>query len=643
VNADVQPLFAKILTKTPIMRLNSASLAVLATAFPLIVKGHDEPKATPYQLPGYDTSKTKSAPIPTSSIAHNHPSSETSPIELPVACGLYVPRAEVWQAYHQAGELEGFVRKNEQEFRENTTTQSFAIFLDDKYAPNASPSSLFCDAVGQCSIGGCLNLSPDFPTPEQQLAYLVFEQMAGIAHVMKVSARAIDRGGSYILHKIGWLVDNFSSPRRIEQALKTKVQARKIALAAGAAFGLLAGGAVGAPIPFLGQATPLGLNVGHVALDLIMNAYLGAVGIVNAMSSDVPDLDGNLRSWLMYTLNEVIHERAVNIDNDLRSLMLGEANHKNTTIFDILSSKDFLGPDPNLEPALTQIEERFLFAVSVNAAWRFDRPYLLDTNVDHGRCRFDDRGDPKYRVCLDEFPTKSFWLYNIGQGRENDFFLDDQAQVSGPSGLGHFESADQQTYNITREDVVRSSLWVHENGLSDAVEAIDVPEIGEAFKKEGVDLLDNDDVHWPNVANNSQNLGLVPGAFAVPVCRNPGGEAISSVNDDTGRNYPCMCGEFGWRHGWNQVEDQTPAFLVRSGFMFSEDWEDYCSDHNDCRGDNKIDLHVWLNDQRKDGDPKIPRKLKHPFKECKDPNSHYEKGHTGPEYGTPLHQPSLVI
>jgi hypothetical protein len=393
----------------------------------------------------------------------------------------------------------------------------------------------------------------------------------------------------------------------------------------------MASGGLGTPGDFL-KSNPFWLQTGNAAVGLIVNAYVGAVGIINAMAEEVPDLDGNLESWLTYTLNEIIHKRAVNIDDDLRNLMTGKANHKGMTVFDILTNEDFLGPDPNLQMALTQVEERFLFAVSVNAVWRFDRPYLLDTDVHFGTCRWDTRGDPRYRVCLDEFPMKSFWLYNIGQGREDDTFHDDQAQVSGPSGLHRFNSASEQTYNITQEDIVRSSLWVHKNGLSDAIEAINVPEIGKAFKKEGVDLLDNDAVHWPSDPKKSRLLGLVPGAFAVPVCRNPGGEAISSVNDDKSRNYPCMCGEFGWKHGWSYEKDQTPNFLVRSGFMFSEDWEDYCSDHNDCRGDNDRDLHAWLNGKREDGDPGIPRKLKHPFKKCTDPKSHDHKGHTGPEY-----------
>jgi hypothetical protein len=430
--------------------------------------------------------------------------------DFPRACGLFVPRAEVWQGYHRL--LVPFVQRNREEFMNNAATKSFAIFLRDKYAPNASPSSLFCDVIGQCSIGSCINLSNDFSTEERQLAYLVFEQIAGIDHIMQVSARATETAGLYTLGRVGWLVDNLSSARRIEQALKTKATARKIGMAGGSAFGLMASGSLGGP-------------------------------------EEISDLDGNLESWLTYTLDEIIHKRAVNIDDDLRNLMTGKVNHKGMTIFDILTNEDFLGPDPNLQMALTQVEERFFFAVSVNAVWRFDRPYLLDTDVHFGSCKWDTCGDPRYRVCLDEFPMKSFWLYNIGQGREDDTFHDDQAQVSGPSGLHRFNSASEQTYNITQEDIVRSSLWVHKNGLSDAIEAINVPEIGKAFKKEGVDLLDNDAVHWPSDPNRSRMLGLVPGAFAVPVCRNPGGEAISSVNDDKSRNYPCMCGEFGWKHG----------------------------------------------------------------------------------------------
>lgn len=86
-----------------------------------------------------------------------------------------------------------------------------------------------------------------------------------------------------------------------------------------------------------------------------------------------------------------------------------------------------------------------------------------------------------------------------------------------------------------------------------------------------------------------------------------------------------MCGEFGWKSGWSEAKDETPRFLDLTGFMFSDDW-DYCSGPQKCKGQNSINLHAALDAKSKDGDPKIPKKLKYPFKKCKSPKKHDHYG-----------------
>jgi hypothetical protein len=79
-----------------------------------------------------------------------------------------------------------------------------------------------------------------------------------------------------------------------------------------------------------------------------------------------------------------------------------------------------------------------------------------------------------------------------------------------------------------------------------------------------------------------------------------------------------MCGDFGWKHGpWSIQKDETKKFLIRTGLMFSKDWEHLCSGNNKCKGKDSIDWHSDFEALRKDGDPDILRKLKHPFKKCK--------------------------
>jgi hypothetical protein len=76
-------------------------------------------------------------------------------------------------------------------------------------------------------------------------------------------------------------------------------------------------------------------------------------------------------------------------------------------------------------------------------------------------------------------------------------------------------------------------------------------------------MLINAFEHENSTKGNIDHLGKVPGAFSVPICRNLGGESISIVHSRKSPNYPCMCGEFGWKKGWSLWRDETPDFLVR--------------------------------------------------------------------------------
>jgi len=286
-----------------------------------------------------------------------------------------------------------------------------------------------------------------------------------------------------------------------------------------------------------------------------------------------------------------------------------------------------------------------LFSVSVNAAWMFDRAYIIHADAPMG-CENDNGAHADYRVCLEEYPKSSFWVYALGQGKENDNFKDDQAQVSGATGFRQFNTPRSELYNLTMKDVVRSSLFADRHDLYNAITGLNIDAMTNAFKKEGVKFPSDgkkDGVFFPgDVVDDKQDpaviqkLGKVPGTFTIPVCRNPRGESRSSVWEDKSRNYPCMCGEFGWDDGrWNIKIDKTKRFFQLTGFMFSEDVEDFCSDHNDCEGENSIDWHKDFEAMRKPGDPKIPKKLKHPFKKCTKHNKvdHFGKPEKDQQWG----------
>lgn len=75
----------------------------------------------------------------------------------------------------------------------------------------------------------------------------------------------------------------------------------------------------------------------------------------------------------------------------------------------------------------------------------------------------------------------------------------------------------------------------------------------------------------------------------IPVCMSPGGEHISSILSDEGRNYPCQCGFNDPRHNmakgggeYEEYKDESAQFLAATGLMYSDDLESYCSVNMGC-------------------------------------------------------------
>jgi hypothetical protein len=538
-------------------------------------------------------------------------------------CGLKKPTAEEWVANHAA--IIDFVERNRKGFLESGS-DSFAIYLRDRYASNASPSSLNCDSVSECSITSCLNLDADNSIEERQVAYLVFEQLSGIAHIMRGTEKATASAGGYILNIASRLVSRYSSAQHLEDVAKSRRDEKKLIFAMVTGIILLAASAAG--IPTIGATGTLAAGI-SVTANIATAGYLASSGTINT----ILDADG-LADWTgmvedKFTLNMagVLRGKTTETNNDFRNLMQGKQNHNNQTIFDLLTHKDFASPYTDMMPFLQKKEERWYFASAVNSLWTFDRPYIVDSDAPTG-CENDIRGPPGHRVCLSEYPKRSFWLYALPRMEEYDYGMDDQAQISGPTGFHDFDKENDETHSITLKDVVRSSLFVHRNNLGDAAYNLDIPLIRAAFKSEVAKLTSKDTIKkGETYPEDIEDLGKVPGAFMIPICRNVGGEAISSVWSDVSRNYPCMCGEgFTWNRGWSPEKDDTPRFLELTGFMFSEDWEDYCSDHNRCKVQKDINWWTMFNAIRDRDDPQIPPKLNHPFNRCKKPRGHGSYG-----------------
>lgn len=108
---------------------------------------------------------------------------------------------------------------------------------------------------------------------------------------------------------------------------------------------------------------------------------------------------------------------------------------------------------------------------------------------------------------------------------------------------------------------------------------------------------------------------LLPGTFRIPILNNANGEAISSIYQNQGHNYPCMAGPSNWANPKAAelgAGDELATFLQGTGLYASYDWQIHCSAHqfNKCEPDKNrtLDFHEEVFKKNK--------KAKHPWKKC---------------------------
>lgn len=530
--------------------------------------------------------------------------SAPEPTSLQQGCGLQVPTAQSWAQNLPA--IRAWIEGHWDPFLSNPLYKNFPNYLRDQYAPSLTPSSVFCDTIGACSLFSCMNLKADLPTHDKQMAYFVFEQIAGLDHLYSSMRTGLGESAAYMTNRIPALVDRYSSVSRIQQHLEDERKKELLGLAIGSSVLLMAGGMAGmvATFPAIGAVT----TASSAAMGMVAATYVSIIGPINAARSVLPTTKASLKDQILAGLNEFSRSGLNNIARDMEKFMEGDRNERGLDLLDILKGEYFFRRDDPIQRAIRSNSDQLMWAGVVNALWAWERSYIIDANAPAG-CWNDNRGPQESRVCLSERPNRAYYVYALDKSQEYAPGSGDKhARIHGPTGYRNLRDRDADAYGFSMEDVVRSSLFVHENKLQNAIERFDYKKVASALAR-GKSL--------------GTNLGHIPGLFTLPVCRNPGGEAISSVWETKGRNYPCMCGEFGWNNNsWHFSKDETKQFLIYTGLMFSENWEHFCNKNGHCKGENGIDIHASLDRLRRPGDPQIPKDLKHPFKKCKQKTKH---------------------
>jgi len=220
------------------------------------------------------------------------------------------------------------------------------------------------------------------------------------------------------------------------------------------------------------------------------------------------------------------------------------------TFSSILGTGEWWGDSLALTAEFQAAAEREFYAQTLATLWGLSRVYMVLSNAPDG-CTNDDRGALEVRICLPEYPKKVLYIYSLGYEREKD--ISGEILVQAPPGIQVLDGI--KMGGLTKEDLARAALFTYQI------------QRGEKFEDPALyDRLMQLDYRTPSGRISPKQI---------PICFSPNGESISSINEQFGRNYPCMCGDFSW-DDWSKEKDESHAFLNKTGLYMSSDFSTYC-------------------------------------------------------------------
>lgn len=225
-----------------------------------------------------------------------------------------------------------------------------------------------------------------------------------------------------------------------------------------------------------------------------------------------------------------------------------------------------------------------------------------------------------------------FYAYSIPKGWEDD--VNNFAQVQVPPGLLSLmdPAANGSYYGVTLEAIVDSSMSYYDqykNARPAVIAPYDLNNLGE----QGLGTrLPSGHLRLTGLISKYSAVAVNPKVrisdstpLDIPVCQNPGGEIITSVDTDKGRNYPCQCGTNDVHHDnkphFEPSKDESGEFLLATGLSTSKDLEGYCRIQMDCSHD-----HAWYYRFSKSF-PNWNGLFDIPFTKCKRFRPHKVMGH----------------
>ncbi|KAH6875193.1 hypothetical protein BKA58DRAFT_454051 [Alternaria rosae] len=266
----------------------------------------------------------------------------------------------------------------------------------------------------------------------------------------------------------------------------------------------------------------------------------------------------------------------------MRILASGYKTRNGHDIIDLFAKDFFHGANVHFRSYVDFVIGMKSYATIISALWKTEGVYVVESWAKPGGdCDQDDRGPAENKICLEERPDRSYWVYAMTNYKDK--------KTRSPPGWEYLTS-EEGFHGLFASDVVRSGLWKDEVYWPHR-------------KKEERDRNSTDSASCPSVNNDKlqnvtapepvnldgeveylEDYGNAPDGFDVAVCRSWLGEAISSTGSTDNQNAPCQCDPMNptyaasWDAPTNWTMAATKHFVKDSGLYNFDNFGKKCHD-----------------------------------------------------------------
>ena len=330
----------------------------------------------------------------------------------------------------------------------------------------------------------------DLSKPDAKQAYFTLEAIANFNNVLNAIVNGISAGENLANSFTGQWVELFSFVQKLDHILAQRNLL--IDLLEGAISFLLAfAGIVGAiassavSFVFAGVRDSLGDPPQQFDVAADLGAFIG--NLTNASTTETASLGAQLFN--------------------------GKADDSGNYLWQYLANGSFADSNPLQSSQITAFLEKQYIAAGIEALWRSQRTYLIETPVMEGHsCADDRRGPAESKLCLNDLPDRVYYAYMIPPTPSSNIQYPQVTLPQGWKNLTLYPGLDLVT-------AMQSSVY--------------------AYHAAGFDYDQVKQTRWIEAIGNASKSGAqnpldmgygFEGVFTLPVCGDPTGNFVSWVN-----------------------------------------------------------------------------------------------------------------